>query len=116
MNNNKKALKSIVFSMVLAAGMLLPVSSFAQEGAKGGMFGLGNWFESSELFHANDPEELGDGLFMRDGNSNNWSSLNGTLVGAEQEDPTNAPLGSGIAVLVAAGAGYALLKRKEEAK
>ncbi len=30
------------------------------------------------------------------------------------EDPTQAPLGSGIAVLVAAGAGYALIKRKEE--
>ena len=116
MNINKKNLKSIVFAMVLAAGLLLPASSFAQQRGGGGLFGLGNWFESSELFHANDPEELGDGLFMRDGNSNNWSSLNGTLVGAEQEDPTNAPLGSGIAVLVAAGAGYALLKRKEETK
>ena len=30
------------------------------------------------------------------------------------ENPETAPLGSGIAMLVAAGAGYALLKRKEE--
>jgi hypothetical protein len=50
---------------------------------------------------------------QRDGNS---STLNGSLVGTQQEDPTSAPLGSGIAFLVAAGAGYALLKRKEEAK
>lgn len=34
------------------------------------------------------------------------------LGGAIKENPT--PLGGGIALLVAAGAGYALLKRKEE--
>ena len=31
-----------------------------------------------------------------------------------KENPTDAPLGSGIVMLMAAGAGYALLKRKEE--
>ena len=38
-----------------------------------------------------------------------------TLGGAENENPTtNAPLGSGVMMLIAAGAGYALLKRKED--
>jgi hypothetical protein len=38
-----------------------------------------------------------------------------TLGGAQNENPTtDAPLGSGIVILMAAGAGYALLKRKEE--
>lgn len=37
------------------------------------------------------------------------------LGGAQNENPTtDAPLGSGIVLLMAAGAGYALLKRKEE--
>ena len=36
------------------------------------------------------------------------------LGGAVKEDPTQAPLGGGMALLVAAGAGYALIRRKEE--
>ena len=55
------------------------------------------------------------GMLNSTGNRNNDSQLNGTISGYTIEDPT-APLGSGIAVLVAVGAGYALLKRKEEAK
>lgn len=36
------------------------------------------------------------------------------LGGATEENPTGAPLGNGIAVLVAVGAGYVLVKRKED--
>ena len=67
-----------------------------------------------------------ESLFGRENNgprsSNHEESLlrgavNGSgfeLGGSTNENPDAAPLGSGIAMLVAAGAGYALLKRKEE--
>ena len=97
MNNNNRKLKSIVFSMVLAAGMLLPVSSFAQEGGKGGMFGRGDLFESDGLFRSfyekGDPIEIEGGI---------------------QNDDFGAPLGSGIAILLGAGLGYVALKKKED--
>ncbi len=67
-------------------------------------------------------------LFGKENSANNYdnssreSLLRGgtdsegfTLGGAQNENPTtDAPLGSGIVILMAAGAGYALLKRKEE--
>ena len=97
MKNNKKTLKSIVFSMVLAAGMLLPASSFAQEGAKGGMFGRGDLFESGGLFR---------GLMDAQGE--------GDLEFDITNDDFGAPLGSGIAILIGAGLGYVALKKKED--
>ena len=102
MNNNKK-LKAIVLSMGLAA-LMAPATMNAQ--INRGL--LQNPYKDQDNSH-----KTSFGLVNRDQQS---SSLNGTLGGATQEDPTNAPFGSGIAVLVAAGAGYALLKRKEEAK
>jgi hypothetical protein len=108
MNRSKLNLKTIAFSLGLAAGMMLPASASAQ-----GVFGdmLDNYYSEKEQ------SSQSGGALLRGSNRDQYgSSLNGTLGGATQEDPTNAPLGSGIAVLVAAGAGYALLKRKEEAK
>lgn len=92
MSNNKK-LKSIVLSMVLAAGMLLPASGFAQEG--GGLFCRGDVNESSGWFR---------GL------------INADVTG---EDITNdefgeAPLGSGLIILISAGLGYVAIKKKED--
>ena len=53
------------------------------------------------------------GLFGR-GDNTEYSNCDGGvgLGGAENENPT--PVGSGIAILTAIGAGYALLKRKED--
>ena len=97
MKINKKKLKSIVFAMMVAAGMLLPVSVSAQETADrpGGLFGTKEPLNSRGLF----------GIFEKEG---------------EDEGITNddfgeqAPLGSGIAILLATGLGYVALKKKED--
>ena len=96
MNNNKKTLKSIVFSMVLTAGMLLPASGFAQERG-GGLFGRGDFNESDGWFRTlfDMEENLEEGFTNADFNE-------------------EAPLGSGLAILVGAGLGYVVLKKKED--
>ena len=92
-----KTLKAIVLSMVLAAGVLLPASATAQ----------------------GDSEEI-SGLFGKDG----YFGLKGTRgmfdFSGQEDDLTNAdfgedaPLGSGIAILIGAGLGYVTLKKKED--
>ena len=69
-----------------------------------------------------------ESLFGRENNgprggNHQESLLRGTTNGSftlgdvtNNENPTEAPIGSGIVMLMAAGAGYALLKRKEEQK
>ena len=98
MNNNKK-LKAFALSLGLAA-LMVPATMNAQ--INHGLLQNPYKTESSKAHRSS---------LQRDGNS----TLNGSLGGTQQEDPTS-PLGSGIAFLVAAGAGYALLKRKEETK
>ena len=100
MNNNKK-LKAIVLSLGLAA-LMTPATMNAQ--INHGLLQNPYKSESNNAHRSS---------LRRDNYS---STLGGDLGGATQEDPTTAPLGGGIAVLVAAGAGYALLKRKEETK
>ena len=119
MKINKKKLKSIVFSMVLAAGMLLPVSAMAQEdGRGGGLFGLFGLFNSEEaevgmLGRGDASSEGGYGIFTEQfGQNDNGSGFN---IGTEQFG-NDAPLGSGLFILAAAGAGYALKKRKSNMK
>ena len=81
--------KTLVFSIGLAALMLSANNLNAQNG--GGLFGRGMTSDNAE-----------------------YSNRDGVGLGsAENENPT-APLGSGIVVLTAIGAGYALLKRKED--
>lgn len=97
MKQSKKPLKAFVLSVAMAALLSLPLTMNAQSG--GGMFGLGN--KGAE-------QEENSGL-MRGG----YRSGEGIgLGGAENENPT--PVGSGMAILTAIGAGYALLKRKED--
>jgi hypothetical protein len=91
--SNIKKLKSIVFSMVVVAGMFLPASGFAQEG--GGLFGRGDVNESNGWFR---------GLLMNEDLEN----------GGITNDDFGAPLGSGIVVLLGAGLGYVALKKKED--
>ena len=71
-------------------------------------------------------QNKGGGLFARGGNADNADNVslmnrNGSninngvgLGGAMTENPTEAPVGGGIAILVVAGVGYTLLKRKED--
>ena len=68
-----------------------------------GIMGRGNSVDNQDYFSRGGL--LGD-------RSGTGVTLGLTLGGAENENP--APLGSGVVLLMAAGAGYALLKRKEE--
>lgn len=97
MKGTKSKRKVLALSLALAAAML-PMVGSAQESDKsgGGLFGRGAFFESNEWFFFYDRSE-GMGLGE-----------------AENQNPTETPLGGGIAILTAIGAGYALLKRKED--
>jgi len=102
MKNNKKTLKAIALSIVLAAGMLSPAGAFAQ---KGGMLSPG------------EQEDRPRGLFGR-----GWGLFDGLDLenfGEEDEDLTlqnfgEAPLGSGLFILLATGAGYAAMKSRKK--
>lgn len=86
-----KTLKAFVFFLGLS--MLTATQLNAQN--KGGLLGRGDLFEYSNR----------DGAGIENGVS---------LGGATTENPTEAPVGGGIAILVVAGVGYTLLKRKED--
>ena len=95
MKNNKMKTKATVLSLALAA-LLLSASNLNAQGKPGSLFGGPSADKRSE-----------------------GSMLRGTVTaegvglgGAESENPT--PVGGGIAILTAIGAGYALLKRKED--
>ena len=113
--NNKRKLKSIVFSMVLAAGMLLPASASAQNDARhGGLFGSFGWFKSEEeevgMFgRGGSLSEGGYGIFTEQFGSN---TDGGYQIGTEQFGQ-DAPLGNGLFIMAAAGAAYAFKKRKK---
>ena len=85
--------KALVFSMALAAGLLMPMTMNAQSDGSRGIFDRG--FEASESNRGGGMEWQGGGMTPQNPNE-------------------EAPLGSGLMLLVAAGAGYAALKRKEE--
>ena len=101
--NNSKKLKAVALSLGLAA-LMTPATMNAQ--INRGLL--------QNPYKQDNSQKNTHGLVNRD--QQYESTLNGGLGNAQQEDPTTAPLGGGIAVLVAAGAGYALLKRKEETK
>ncbi len=99
MKNTKKTLKAIVLSFALAAGTMLPASAVAQDFADGfeGLFGKGNSqaMGSRGLFDITEQEGEDEGFSNAD-------------FGEE------SPLGSGIAIMLAAGLGYVALKKKED--
>ena len=117
MRKHYKKLKAIVLSMVLAAGMLLPAGASAQNDARhGGLFGLFGLFNSEEeevgmLGRGESLSEGGGyGIFTEQFGQND-EGQGGFQIGTEQFG-NDAPLGSGLFILAAAGAGYALKKRK----
>ena len=77
-------LKALLLSFMLVACFVLPMNAQKSDG----FFRINN----DDIYN-----DRGEGI---------------SLGGAESENPT--PVGSGIIVLMAAGAGYALLKRKED--
>ena len=108
MNKLKTKKKVVVLSMVLAAGMLLPLSVSAQTG--GGVF-----------YRGDEAESAGNSMMNRSNSSNNGLSLQG--FGENQEGISlqnfgeqQSPLGSGWLVLVTAGFGYAAMKTRKNKK
>lgn len=97
---NKKTLKTIVFSLVLAAMTLTATNLNAQNDGSRGLFGMGaspadNQYGNSEgsMLRQGDPTDISGGI---------------------TNDGFGAPLGSGIAILIGAGLGYVALKKKED--
>lgn len=93
---NKKTMKTIVFSLVLAVMTLAANNLNAQNR---GLFGRGE---------TADTENSGGGM-MRQGDPINDND-NGGLT----NQTFQTPLGGGIAILLAAGLGYVALKKKED--
>ena len=96
-----KTLKAIVFSLGLAAGMMLPANASAQ-----GVFGdmLDNYYAEKEQ-----TSQSGGALL-----SGNGDRRDGMGIDVNTQDFGQSPLGSGIAILIGAGLGYVALKKKED--
>ena len=94
---NKKTMKTIVFSLGLAAMTLTATNLNAQNDGSRGLFGMGanadNYENSGSRGVMNINDNTGNGI---------------------QNDDFGAPLGSGIAILLGAGLGYVALKKKED--
>ena len=94
--NNKKTLKTMVFSLGLAVLLLTANNLNAQDDSSRGLFGLG-----PKMFDDN------NGGFFRKG-------IDRDVEGGIQNDSFGTPLGSGIAILMGAGLVYVALKKKED--
>ena len=100
MNKQNRKLKALVLSTAMAALLLVPQTSTAQYDES--RYGLQPWFGSSVMGRESGGNREGNGTSISGGISN---------LGIGQND---APLGSGIAILLAAGLGYVALKKKED--
>ena len=83
----QKTLKALVLTVAMAAGMLLPMTMNAQND---------DFFRGSDEMTNREAEAI---------------SVTG---GITNQQFGEAPLGSGLLILVAAGAGYVALKKKED--
>lgn len=89
-----------MLSLAMAVVMALPTMAMAQEGrsAHGGLFGTAEQANKEQSFMGN---QTRGSLTLEGGTTN-------------QSYGVDAPLGSGIAILLLAGAGYVALKKKED--
>jgi len=102
MKKHNKKLKGLVFSLGLAAMTLTANNLNAQNGD--GMFGRG---ATSSDYAVSSSEES---LLQRGGAAD--ATINVGITNDNFED--DAPLGSGIAILLGAALGYMALKKKED--
>ena len=99
----KKKGKALALSFVVAAGMLLPIGASAQ----GGLFDHNGGNENGPHQSLMDRGTGGD-LNVTKGNESFGAA------GSDIEnEPFGAPIGGGIGILIAAGAGYALIQSKK---
>ena len=95
--NNKKTMKTLVFSLGL---MLLTLTANNLNAQNRGLFGLGK--SSADYDYSGNR----DGLL--------GSGESSITSGFTNDDFEPAPIGSGIAILIGAGLGYMALKKKED--
>ena len=109
MKNTKRKLKMMAFMVTMAAGVLLPRTVSAQDLFSGNPI-------NNQIFGASNSGGIDNQIF---GASNAGSIDNQTFGASNEGNITNQtfgnklPLGSGVLIMVAAGAGYAALKRKK---
>ena len=96
MKTNNKNLKTLVFSLGLAA-MTLTAGNLNAQNRPGGLFGESH------------PSESTHGALDR---GTDQSITDGGITNADFGE--EAPLGSGLAILIGAGLGYVALKKKED--
>ena len=101
---NKKTMKIIVFSLVLAAMTLTANNMNAQNDGNRGLLGRG--VSSESLEHGSGT------LFQINGVRSGAGDA--TITGGIQNDNFQSPLGSGLVILLGAGLGYVALKKKED--
>lgn len=87
--------KKLILSVILAGAMLLPMTTNAQSGGSDGYFRNGM-----------------DSYENRDGGLSNQTF--GSESGGPQAHTDLVPVGNGLLIMFAAGAGYAMLKKKED--
>ena len=111
-----RSLKTVAFALGLAA-MTLPATTLNAQGRPGGLFGtnapteqsqgglMGNRTGNSTSFN------IGTGQFGGGGGSTGGNY--GIGIGVMGQDPP-APLGSGLFIMAAAGAAYAISKKRKK--
>ena len=100
MKNTKRKLKTMALMVAMAAGMLLPMKVSAQ-----GLF-------NSSFGHSGSGG-VSNGAFGNSGSTEVTNESFGTNSGdVKNQNFGKAPLGSGLLIMLVAGAGYATLKRK----
>ena len=101
--NGKK--KALVLSLAMAALLALPTTTFAQRESMGGLFGTQSENVSRES----------KAMLNQQGNRDGAEQIGVNAPGINNgQFGETAPLGSGIAILLLAGAGYVALKKKED--
>lgn len=114
-------MKTLVLSAALAAVLLLPVKARAQDSFQNQSFGSSSGGFSNQGFGTSGGGSFGNQSF---GSSGGGSFGNQTFGVVDHSDGNfnnqtfgnqpEAPLGGGLLIMLAAGIGYAVLKKKEQ--
>lgn len=108
---NKLKKKTLLLTLALSVGLLLPLTMNAQYAQYNEhKFGLQPWCETSLL--GREGPRGGSGGYSVSTEQFGSGSNGGYIIGTEQFGQ-NAPLGSGLFIMAAAGAAYAFSKRKK---
>lgn len=89
--------KNVMFYITLAVALALPMGMTAQERA---------------LFSTSPASETSGSRSLLNQNQNRGNQLSSDGLGNQGFNQDPVPVGSGVIMLIAAGAGYALLKKK----